>query len=195
MKYVIDQEAYVDADKLALIAEQLAPIVANKAQLDPFLFDIAREDGAYGDLTDTHPSERKNVASYAALVYGGDVDPQLKEILGETYDLMTSLQGLTLATLFFIAPHSVVPRHIHDMERPEYDYTPEYNVFLGISVPSEEAEFVGAQVGKDVYNNANGRALIFDYQVPHSAWNNTDDWWLGIIFYINKECFNESSNA
>lgn len=194
MSYVVDQTAYSDAIKLEQIAAELAPIVADRKQLEPFLFDIAREYNAYGDLTEVHPSERSDVASYAALVYGGDVDPKLKEILGSTYDLIASLAGLQLSTFFFIAPHTQVPTHIHDMERPEYDYTPQYNVFLGLSVPSEESEMIGAKVDKEVYNNAPGRALVFDYQVPHSAWNNTDDWWLGIIFYIDKEQFNESTN-
>lgn len=195
MSYVIDQETYTDADKLVQIAQALAPIVANREQLDPFLYDIAREDNAYGDLTDVHPSKRSDVASYAALVYGGDIDPKLKEILGSAYDLIASLKGLQLATFFFIAPHTQVPTHIHDMERPEYDYTPQYNVFLGLSVPSEDFEMVGAKIDKEVYNNAPERALVFDYQIPHSAWNNTDEWWLGIIFYIDKEQFNESTNS
>lgn len=190
MTHVVSQETYIDNNKLYEIYQDLKLLDINEIQ--PFLYDIAREDNAYGDLTEMHPKDRKEVSSHAALLFGGDVNPQLKSILGDTYNKIENLSGIELATFFFIAPNSIVPTHIHDMERPEYDYTSHYNVFLNISVPSDDSNIVGAKIGNDIYNNKDGQALIFDYQVPHSAWNKTDKWWLGIIFYINKESFNES---
>jgi hypothetical protein len=195
MSYVISQDAYVDAKKIDKIAQSLKPIVVNMDALSPFLYDVVREEGAYGDLTDVHPSERSNVNILAAIVYGNNVDDKLKELLGDTYNLIASLAGLQSAVFFFIAPHSIVPTHVHDMERPVYDPTPHYNVFLGLSVPSTDSKLIGAKIDTEIYNNDDGQALVFDYQTPHSAWNNTDDWWLGIIFYINKEYFNEDSNS
>lgn len=195
MSYIVDPNTYVNPQLFDDLTEILSPIiVAERSNLEPYLFNIAETDSV-GDLTGVHPRYRDNVAAFAGLMYDGtseNINSYFKEKFKPAIEKIESMPGIVLSVLFFIAPNSIVPTHIHDMDRPAYDNTDYYNIFLGLYVPSTDVEILGAKIDNEIHSHAKGKAFVFDSQVPHSAWNNTNEWWLSILMYIKKDCFNEN---
>ena len=58
------------------------------------------------------------------------------------------------------------------------------SVYMGMFVPSFDPTKVGVKVGDTVYDHK--ETIIFDTQIPHSAWNWTDDWWVSLRLNVKK---------
>ena len=156
------------------------------------LYCVLDEDDST-DLTDIHPRDRDNVNLHAGRmldVFQGNVEPRLIDTFPRTLEFSKKLNGITKIELIAIGPNSIIPLHLDDMSRPKFDTSNFYVMFIGIHVPSNEPNIVGIQIDKEIYNHTHGKAIVFDTQIPHSAWNNTDEWWLSLRLSVLKEFFN-----
>jgi hypothetical protein len=159
----------------------------------PLLYCVLDEDDSI-DLTDIHPRDRDNVNLHAGRmldIFQGDVEPRLIDSFPKTLEFLKELNGITRIELIAIGPNSIIPLHLDDMSRPQFDPNNNfYIMFIGIHVPSDDASIVGLQIDKEIYNHTYGKAIVFDTQIPHSAWNNSDKWWLSLRLSVLKEYFN-----
>jgi len=99
--------------------------------------------------------------------------------------------GIRRVFIVFIAPNADLPRHIDDLERPPYDPSETYNLVLGVSVPSEDINDLGINIHTTDLNLKNNHAILFDANVPHNAWNKTNDWWISSILVVDKTYWNK----
>jgi hypothetical protein len=159
----------------------------------PLLYCVLDEDDSI-DLTDIHPRDRDNVNLHAGRmldIFQGDVEPRLIDAFPKTLEFLKELNGIIKIELIAIGPNSIIPLHLDDMTRPQFDSNNNFYVmFIGIHVPSNDASIVGLQIDKEIYNHTYGKAIVFDTQIPHSAWNNSDKWWLSLRLSVLKEFFN-----
>jgi hypothetical protein len=98
-------------------------------------------------------------------------------------DYVSTMTGADRAILVLVGPQSVVPLHVDNAEDPAYTDFGVYNMLVGVA-GTDNIQFQVDGVSKIPEI---GKAIIFDAQHPHEAWNNTDHWWVSIIVYVNKE--------
>ncbi len=186
---MIDSISYCDYPLL----EKAAKIVEQEA-IDylPLLDKVVDNDDSH-DLTGVHPRDRTDVNLHCGLLLGDGVteykDTLIKKFQ-KSLNYAKTLSGVVKIELIAIGPNSVVPTHLDDMSRPQFDNNNDwYSVFIGVVVPSIDLRMIGVQVGNEIYNHMCGKAIVFDTQIPHSAYNNTDQWWLSLRLSILKEKF------
>lgn len=158
--------------------------------IQSLLVNVLDFDDSY-DLTGVHPRDRKNVSMHIAFIFesGQPENLNIQNKFPKTIEFIKTISGLEAATCIAIGPKSIMPLHLDDMSRPSYDLNDWYAVLIGIDVPSSDPKSIGLEIDGGIYTHSYGTAIVFDTQVPHSAWNNTDKWWVCLRFRIKKESF------
>jgi hypothetical protein len=128
------------------------------------------------DLTDIHPRDRNDI-NLNFIVVDDTLFPK-------TYKLLKTIPEFIDANIIGFGPQSQLYPHVDTVELEPYAEIDWLSVYIGLFVPSYDADKVGVKVGKTVYNHKN--TIIFDTQIPHSAWNWTDDWWVSIRIAVRK---------
>lgn len=153
------------------------------------MYDLTKTDPA-PDLTDIHPRDRDNVYILVGELPFDD-KPNLGNLLKEESDAITNLKGYAMACIFFISPNSILPLHIHGkyISSSTGKETATYNACFGLTVPSLDSKIVGIEVNGEVYCHGPKVDVTFDPQIPHQAWNHTNEWWTMLILNIEKKFF------
>ena len=120
------------------------------------------------------------------------LDPFIDKEFKLASDIMDSMPGLSRSMIILIGPNSIVATHVDTYDLPAYHNSIDYNVLMGISVPSTNVADIGMKIGNININHSNNGTIIWDSQIPHSAWNHTDEWWVTAVAYINKETFKDA---
>ena len=128
------------------------------------------------DMTDVHPRDRK------------DMDLRFmklnKEMFPETTRLIENNSSITDANIIAFAPQTRLYKHVDTIELEPYAEIDWFSVYMGMYVPSFDPNKVGILVGDNYYDHK--ETVIFDTQIPHSAWNYTDDWWVSLRLNVKK---------
>ena len=128
------------------------------------------------DMTDIHPRDRK------------DMDLRFmrlnKEMFPETTRLIENNSSITDANIIAFAPQTRLYTHVDTIELEPYAEIDWFSVYMGMYVPSFDPNKVGILVGDNYYDHK--ETVIFDTQIPHSAWNYTDDWWVSLRLNVKK---------
>lgn len=130
------------------------------------------------DLTDVHPRDRKDLDLFFI-----SVDDTL---FPKTTALIKNIPEITTATILGFGPHSQLYTHV-DTELEPYSEIDWKSVFIGMFVPSYNIEKVAVKIGDDIFSHKD--IIIFDTQIPHSAWNQTDQWWISIRLAVLNTAF------
>jgi hypothetical protein len=183
---VLKKSNYVDPDQI----DQVINLLPSFDNLKKFLIKVTDEDDS-PDLTEIHPRDRTNLNLFYIPIY----DPleqatEYEEIFKKSTDLIKAMPGIKRADYIAIRPNTFMPLHVDNAELPPYSEIDWYSVYVGVKVPSEDPNIVGVKINDDIYKHAVNHAIVFDTQIPHCAWNYSDEWWLAIKFYIKKEFFN-----
>ena len=158
-------------------------------KIKPYMTHVTDFDNSY-DLTDIHPKNRKNLLMYIIFFKKNDeLDDKIKNRFPMTYEYIQKIPGVIDTVCIAIAPNSIMPLHIDDMEKGLYQYNDWYSVFIGVKVPSSDSNLLGVEIDKIIYNHSEKNAIVFDTQCPHRAWNNTNDWWISLRFNVKKSFF------
>jgi hypothetical protein len=159
----------------------------------PLFYCVVDEDDSI-DLTNIHPRDRTNINLYTGRlvdIFHGGLEQKLLDQFPQTLEFSKAFDGIIKIELIAIGPNSIIPLHLDDMSRPQFDTNNNwYSVFVGIHVPSDDSNIIGVQIDKEIYNHTYGKAIVFDTQIPHCAWNNSDKWWLSVRLSVLKEFFN-----
>lgn len=99
--------------------------------------------------------------------------------------ILDTMPGVNRASVVAIGPNSIVPIHIDDENRPAYDNSFHYNVFTGVIVP-QGCEVI---IDNKLHIPQEQEPIAFDAQIPHSATNSTNEWWVSVLLYIHKTEF------
>lgn len=131
------------------------------------------------DLTDVHPRDRENMDMRFLLV--DDI------LFPKTFELIKTCPQIRDAIVIGFAPQTQLYTHVDDVNLEPYAEINWLSVYMGLFVPSYNADKVAVKVGDTVYDHKD--IIIFDTQIPHSAWNWTDEWWVSIRLAVYKSMF------
>lgn len=131
------------------------------------------------DLTDLHPRDREDMNLNFI-----SVDNLLFQ---NTAKLINSNPNIRDAYIIALAPQTQLYPHVDTIELPPYAEVNWLSVYMGMFVPSYDKNKVAVKVGDLVYNHKD--IIVFDTQIPHSAWNWTDEWWVSIRLAVYKKAF------
>jgi aspartyl/asparaginyl beta-hydroxylase (cupin superfamily) len=131
------------------------------------------------DLTDIHPRDRKDM----------DLNfvPIDDTLFPQTASLIKTFPKIRNAYIIALGPQSQLYPHVDTIKLEPYAEIDWLSVYMGIFVPSQDSSKVAVKVGNTVYNHKD--TIIFDTQIPHSAWNWTDEWWVSIRLAVCKSAF------
>ena len=131
------------------------------------------------DLTDVHPRDRKDM----------DIRfiPIDDKLFPNTQELIKNIPGIKDAVIIGIGPQSQLYTHVDTVELEPYAEIDWLSVYMGMFIPSLDKTKIGVKVGDEIYNHK--ETITFDTQIPHSAWNWTDDWWVSIRLAVSKTAF------
>lgn len=132
------------------------------------------------DLTDIHPRDRTDLHLFFVSV-DEKLFPNTTKIIKENSNIVS-------AVILGFGPNSQLYPHVDTVELPPYAEVNWLSVFMGLYVPSYDKDLVGVKVGDTVYSHED--IIVFDTQVPHLAWNNTNEWWISIRLSVLKSAFN-----
>lgn len=130
------------------------------------------------DLTDIHPRDRTDLDLFFI--------PVDTTLFPKTTELIKNIPGITKAIILGFGPYSQLYTHVDTVELKPYDYVDWKSVFIGMFVPSYNTTEVAVKVENDIFNHE--EIIVFDTQIPHSAWNKTDQWWVSIRLSVLKTC-------
>jgi hypothetical protein len=128
------------------------------------------------DLTDIHPRDRTDLDLFFI--------PVDKTLFPRTTEFIEGISEITKAIILGFGPRSQLYTHVDTVELQPYEYVNWKSVFIGMFVPSYDADKVAVKIEDDVFDHK--EIIIFDTQIPHSAWNRTDQWWVSIRLSVLK---------
>jgi len=131
------------------------------------------------DLTDVHPRDRKDM-NLCFVPIDNILFPQ-------TAALIKAMPKIRNANIIALEPQSQLYPHVDTIELAPYADIDWLSVYMGLFVPSLDPSKVAVKVGDIVYDHKD--TIIFDTQIPHSAWNWTDQWWVSIRLAVCKSAF------
>jgi hypothetical protein len=131
------------------------------------------------DLTDVHPRDRTDMNLYFV-----SIDDML---FPQTTELVRSMPKIRSAYVIALGPQSQLYPHVDTIALEPYAEIDWLSVYMGLFVPSLDPSKVAVKVGDIVYDHKD--TIIFDTQIPHSAWNWTDQWWVSIRLAVCKSAF------
>jgi hypothetical protein len=186
----ISCKQYVEYDKIIIVLDSMIKKISEFREIMSLdMYDLTKTDDA-PDLTDIHPRDRENVKVLCGpLPFDGK--PNLGRLLKEESDILINLKGYMAGFVFFMTPNSVLPLHIHGqyISNSTGEETDVYNACFGITVPSTDSKIVGIEVNGEVYCHGPKIDVTFDPQIPHQAWNHTNEWWTMLLLNIDKKFF------
>ena len=128
------------------------------------------------DLTDIHPRDREDM-DLRFITIDDSLFPN-------TLKLIEQVPGINNALIIGIAPQSQLYTHVDTIDLEPYEEIDWLSVYMGMFVPSLDQSKLGVKVGDKIFNHKN--TIIFDTQIPHSAWNWTDNWWVSVRLSVDK---------
>lgn len=131
------------------------------------------------DLTDVHPRDRKDM-NLCFVPIDNILFPQ-------TAALIKAMPKIRNANIIALEPQSQLYPHVDTIELAPYAEIDWLSVYMGLFVPSLDPSKVAVKIGNTVYNHK--ETIIFDTQIPHSAWNWTNEWWVSIRLAVCKSAF------
>lgn len=165
------------------IFKEIQSLAINEAisieHLRPYFKRVTDVDDS-PDLTDVHPRDRKDMDLNFVSV-DNTLFPKTSEIIKAT-------SGIRDAYIIALAPQTQLYPHVDTVDLEPYADIDWMSVYMGIFVPTIDVTKVAVKVGDIVHSHK--EIIIFDTQIPHSAWNWTDEWWVSIRLAVYKTAFN-----
>lgn len=187
MKHTVDQNLYCRPELIKEVVDLFSKESSDIEDIKLYSINVLDFDDS-DDLTGIPPRSRNNICVYTFSLFE-NIEENIATKFSETIQCITNMPGVLEARMIAIGPNSVLPLHLDDMNRPCYDLNDWYSVFIGVNVPSQNSDLLGVQIEEETYNHNNGQAIIFDTQIPHHAWNNTNQWWISLRISILKNQF------
>ena len=131
------------------------------------------------DLTDVHPRDRKDMNL--------NFVPIDNILFPRTAALIKAMPKIRNANIIALEPQSQLYPHVDTIELAPYADIDWLSVYMGLFVPSLDPSKVAVKIGNTVYNHK--ETIIFDTQIPHSAWNWTNEWWVSIRLAVCRSAF------
>ena len=105
----------------------------------------------------------------------------------KTMAILEQIPNLTAASLSILEPNANINPHQGDTDAVIRGH-------LGLSIPASTPD-CGFQVGQDIKPWQEGKVLLFCDARPHTAWNNTNDRRLVMIFDVMRDEFADRKDS
>ena len=111
---------------------------------------------------------------------------QIRQMGAKTLsEVLETVPGFIDANIIGIGPQSQLYTHVDTVELKPYTEIDWTSVYIGMFVPSFNSKEVAVKVGNVINNHSD--IILFDTQIPHSAWNWTDEWWVSIRVAVKSK--------
>ena len=185
MQYILNEETYTDHKKFAELT------LACKNSLGNDVNNWLQFKEQTIDLTETE--EHKDIDWFVLFLYDENNDDPIPDFVKDQFapviEILKDMKGVYRALFNFVGPNSNIPDHVDSDELPPYAETGIYNIVLGIF--ADESADIGLEVVDEFAKTYEGRATIFDGQVPHRGWNKSNQWRCTLFMFVDKGAFNE----
>jgi len=105
----------------------------------------------------------------------------------KTIEILKKIPNLTAASLSILEPNANINPHQGDTDAVIRGH-------LGLSIPAKIPD-AGFQVGQDIKSWENGKVLLFCDAHAHTAWNNTNQRRLVMIFDVMREPYAQTKDT
>lgn len=184
-----DLTVYPDHLKVIEACKRVNDCIVSISEFENIWYDVAKNE-TVPDYDGNEVRGRKDVKLYYLPIYdhaSGYIEQKFKLVT----DVLVNMTGVSRANVVFIGPRSIVPKHIDDDKTPAYTNSVSFNVYTGVNVPNGATIIIN----DELVVHEKHKAIIFDAQQPHSAYNDSDEWWISLLIYIDKDKFYENINA
>jgi len=106
------------------------------------------------------------------------VNEKFAKACPETIRLLQNIPNLTFAAVSKLKSHSSIHPHkewIKNEDMLHYNNGNLHRAHLGLQIPKGDIEDCGIRVGEKARQWEIGKCLMFDDNVEHEVWNNTDE--------------------
>jgi hypothetical protein len=174
---ILESSAYVGNDKIPKLVELVQKFM--KQDVDHLGVDIGEKN----------VGQSINWKSIIVIPYAKDeywthnqeLDDKAKHIIEHA----KSMQGVERFAINILYKCSLIPIHLDDDKRPEYDSNGSY---YNIIIPMDNNGY--SIIDYKLIKNKEGETLVFDGQLPHGGMNDTLETRVTIFLNVNKEAFN-----
>jgi hypothetical protein len=177
---ILPPESYVDNNKIPRLVEFVEEFM--KQDVSNFWVDIGE----------------KNVGTSinwkSIIVNPYDIDEywsqnrELEDKAKHIIDYVKTMKGVERFAINVLFKASLIPIHVDDDKRPEYDFTSRcYNILIPIY------DHGYSIVDYKLIKNKTGVPLVFDGQIPHGGMNDTLETRITLFLNVNKEAFDVSA--
>jgi len=177
---ILEASAYVDNDKIPKLVELVKEFV--KQDVDHLGVDIGEKN----------VGESINWKSIIVIPYEKDEywthNQELDDKAKAVVEYAKGMAGMERFAINILYKCSLIPIHLDDDQRPEYDSSGRY---YNIIVPMDNNGY--SIIDYKLIKNKIGNTLVFDGQLPHGGMNDTLDTRITIFLNVNKKAFNVSA--
>ena len=174
---ILEPSAYVDNDKIPKLVELVQEFM--KQDVDHLGVDIGEKN----------VGQSINWKSIIVIPYAKDeywthnqeLDDKAKHIIEHA----KNMQGVERFAINILYKCSLIPIHLDDDKRPEYDSSGSY---YNIIIPMDNNGY--SIVDYKLIKNKAGETLVFEGQLTHGVMNDTLETRVTIFLNVNKEAFN-----
>lgn len=189
---LIDYNSYVNTAIIDQVTKELRSIIAN-SDIDELTANAIRPDNYYWPgIDDVSVHGSMNQDTFILGLYhaeGITVNEFNKDKYESVIKLIPQINGLESLTVSFIAPKSIITKHVDDYDSPVYSKKV-VNIVVGIQVPTDDSDIVGIQIEDYITHHTTNIPVTFNPQIPHWGWNHSNEWWIFSIIVINSTAFN-----
>lgn len=177
---ILEPEAYVDNNKIPRLIELVQEFV--KKGVDHLGVDIGEKN----------VGQSINWKSIIVVPYEKDEywthSPELDDKAKDVIAFAKDMAGVERFAINILYKCSLIPIHLDDDSRPEYDNSGRY---YNIIIPLDDNGW--SIIDSKLIKNKAGSTLVFDGQLPHGGMNDTLETRITIFLNVNKKAFNVSA--
>lgn len=177
---------YIDPASIKTVSEIFKKEMICFDDIRAFFFNVKDVDKSK-DLEESDSDENVNINAVLLFDIESIISKEIEERFPRTIEFIKNMPGVRIASCIAISPKSKVPLHLDNMEKPAYELNDWYAVLIGIKV--SDNNLIGLEIDNQTCIPEEGESIIFDTQLPHKAWNDTDTWWISLRLNIKKEFF------
>jgi hypothetical protein len=174
---ILPPESYIDNDKIPKLVEFVEEFM--KQDVSNFWVDIGEKN--VGTSINWKSIIVNPYADDEYWSFNQEFDDKARHII----DYVKTMKGVERFAINVLFKASLIPIHVDDNRRPEYDDTGRYYNLL---IPIYDHGY--SIIDYKLIKNKTRVALVFDGQLPHGGMNDTLETRITLFLNVNKEAFN-----
>lgn len=153
---------------------------------DELVSVIENHDGVLAPYKDLSKVNNKDAWKTAGLMYWTFKSDRYIPLFPKTWDILSKVPNLTSASLLLLEPKSTIKPHYGDTNCM-------YRCHMGLIVPAKAPQ-CGLKVDNKTVSWEEGKLVMFNDALEHTAWNNTDERRYILSFDVTRDKYEKYRN-